>query len=379
MEFSQFIPALFRIVVALLMLGALAGIGWILYWLATLPSRRRERARQFISLLQVAVDEGRAPDQVLVSAAHSLDPELPVRLQLLVAYLEEGLSLTEAIEQVPSLLPPNIRAMIEVGLRQDQLAAVLPAARRVTEETLDPQRGGLAAVLTGLTVPTLIGSGFVLMISINVLPKFRMLANELNPAATPLPRFTQGVFDFASVGALVLLGLVPILLGVLFGRTAGSRLGMVGLDALRLLLPWNRLRARRDFAGLLALQLDAGVREADAVERAARATGNRRIQRRAQRALGDLAAGKTLPEALTRIDSAPGFNWRLRSALGRPGSISVALHHWILDLDEQARARELVAGQLVASGILLTHATIIAAVVVAIFLTLIHFIEGALQ
>jgi len=367
-----------RSVVALICLALLTGLGWVLYWLATLPSRRRERARQFIFLLEVAVAEGRSPEQILISAAHSLDPSLSVRLQLLTAYMEEGLSLQEAIEQVPSLLPPNLRAMIRVGLQQDRLATILPAARRAIDETIDPDRGGLAAVMVGLALPSLAGANLIFFLSFTILPKFRTLFSEMSAQARPLPALTEVVFDHAQSASLALSILVPVLVAVLFGRTAGSRLGMVGLDALRLILPWNRLRARRDFSGLLALQLDAGVREEDAVRTAADATGNSRIRRRAKRATTALAQGVSLPDAIAHVDDSPGFIWRLRNALARPGSLSLALHHWILDLDDRARRNELFAGQCVATVLILTNSAVIGAFIAAIFLALLHILEGAL-
>src|SRR5258708_37422450 len=96
-----------------LVLGFLpvCGVMYLIYFLLTLPLRRNERGRFFLDLLEIGLKEGRTPETAFANAASSRDPSLGARFYLLAAYLEQGLSLSQALEQVPRLLPPQVRAM----------------------------------------------------------------------------------------------------------------------------------------------------------------------------------------------------------------------------------------------------------------------------
>ena len=84
---------------------------FLIYFLLTLPMRRNERARLFLDLLELGLKEGRTPEAAISSAAASRDRSLGARFRQLAAHLESGMRLSRALEQVPRLLPPQIRAM----------------------------------------------------------------------------------------------------------------------------------------------------------------------------------------------------------------------------------------------------------------------------
>src|SRR6266852_4948102 len=102
--------ALLFVVYVLAGLLPVAGVVYLIYFLLTLPMRRNERARLFLDLLERGLKQGRTPERAIAEAAASRDRILGKRFQLLAAYLEDGMHLGEALDQVPRLLPPQLRA-----------------------------------------------------------------------------------------------------------------------------------------------------------------------------------------------------------------------------------------------------------------------------
>jgi hypothetical protein len=381
MAFSDPIELSVAVVLTLVALIPIAAATWVVAWLATLPARRRDRARQFLFLLELAQESGRSPESVLIEASLTLDRSLPARLHLLASHLMDGARLENALEQVPSLLPPEVQSMIQTGLTQGQLPAILPAARRAVEEPDTPATNvGLVGQLIYL-VPSLVFSAWMSVFLAHViLPKFRQIIADIleGDGAIRMPAAVEWVFDHSLGFSLFLFLLVGLLAVGLFGRTAGPRLRLLLLDRIRLRLPWHRLRAQRDFASMLAVQLDAGTPEIEAVRNAAAATGNAHIRDRAESVAGLLVAGTPLPEAIHPIDSHSAFTWRLRNGLQRPGAVTASIAGWIDTLHERARRMEVAAAQTFGIGLLVLNAAAVSCVVITLFSCLILITEKAL-
>src|SRR5262245_46708137 len=92
-------------------LGALL---YAVYFLVSLPLRRRERARLFLDLLELGLSSGHSAEQSILTAARSHDRVMGVRFHLVAAYLDQGLRLEQALAKVPRFLPPQINAMLRV-------------------------------------------------------------------------------------------------------------------------------------------------------------------------------------------------------------------------------------------------------------------------
>lgn len=381
MAFSDPIELTVAVIVTLIALVPMAAGAWVVAWLATLPARRRDRARQFLFLLELAQESGRSPESVLVEASLTHDRTLPARLHLLASHVLDGARLENALERVPSLLPPEVNAMIQAGLAQGQLPAVLPAARRAVEEPDTPASDvGLVGQLIYL-IPALLFSAWLTLLLVNlVLPKFQQMIVDIlgGDASASLPPILAWILHQGPRLAVIPFLLVALLAIGLFSRTAGPRLRILLLDRLSLRLPWHRLRAQRDFASMLAVQLDAGTPELEAVRHAAAATGNAHIRDRAESVAGLLLAGTPLPEAIRHIDSHAAFSWRLRNGLQRPGSVTASISGWIETLHERARRMEAAAAQSFGIGLLILNAAIVSGVVIAVFSCLILITEKAL-
>jgi len=142
-------------------------------------------------------------------------------------------------------------------------------------------------------------------------------------------------------------------------------------------LPWRRKRLQRDFSAMLALLLDAGVPESEAVQLAGDCTANRVMQRRAEQVRARLQRGIKLPEAIAALDESGELRWRLANALRRDGGFAAALTGWHEALDAKAFQSEQTAAQITTTGLVLLNGGIVACIVIGMFLALIQLLNQA--
>jgi len=367
----------------LLVLAPLCAALYLVYFLLTLPLRRNERARLFVDLLELGLEQGRSPEAAILEAASSRDPALGARFHHLTPYLAQGLRLSAALEHVPHLLPPQLCAMLQTAERTGDLTKVLPACRRLLEDVVSRVRGALNYVLViGLAItPCLVL--VPAMLRLRILPKFAEVFAALS-ADEPLPAFTQLVFGTSAWTTGLQAGLVGLLWLAVLVYVAGPRasewVGRVapGLpDWVASRLPWRRKRLQRDFSAMLAVLLDSEVPEPEAVALAADATANGVMKRRAAKVCRRLREGARLPEALRAMDDTGELHWRLSNALQQRGGFVRALAGWHDALEAKAFQLEQSAAQIATTLLVLLNGAIVASMVIAIFLVIIRFTQAA--
>ena len=357
------------------------GISYGIYFLLTLPMRRNERARMFLDLLELGLREGRTPEAAVTSAAASRDRSLGVRFHLLAAHLEQGLRLSQALEQVPRLLPPQVRAMLSTGERIGDIRKVLPACRLLLRDSVSYVRSALnyLVLLAFAISPVMVVVPIVLRVQ--VLPRMKeVFAGMLEGQS--LPAFTRLVFGGSTWVMVIQLCIVGFIWLVTLAYLGGPRLHgwfhrlLPGFqDWLLVRLPWRRKRLQRDFSAMLAVLLDAEVPEAEAVNLAAQSTANLAIISRAQKVCALLQGGVNLPEALRALDSSQELQWRLSNALRRGSGFVRALTGWHESLDAKAFQLEQSAAQLTTTALVLINGVIVASILIAVFLILISIIN----
>jgi type II secretory pathway component PulF len=128
---------------------------------------------------------------------------------------------------------------------------------------------------------------------------------------------------------------------------------------------------------MLAVLLDAGVTEPEAVNLAAEATANAIMVHRAERVTALLKEGITLPEAIRAMDECGEFRWRLRNALQHEGGFLRALAGWHAALDAKAFQLEQTSAQLITSFLVLVNGVVVGCIAIAIFLALVNLINRA--
>lgn len=370
------------LVYVLIGLPLAGGILYVAYYLLTLPLRRNERSRVFLDLLELGLKDGRTPEAAVLEATDSRDPGLGRKNYLLAAHLRSGLRLSEALERVPQVLPPQIRAMLKAGERIGDIVKVLPACRQLLRDGVSQVRGAHNYLILLAFCVTPITLLIPIIIAVKVLPQFQMIFNSMGLGS--MPAFSMMVFSqghgFLIVQTAFLLLLWALMVAYIGGprlREWTSRLLPGAPDALAILLPWKRKRLQRDFSSMLAMLLDASVPEAEAVTIAVEATANRAMIRRGNRMRELLAQGVKLPVALREMDDSGELRWRIANALQARGGFLRALTGWHEALDAKAFQVEQATAQVATTALVLANGAMVACVVIAVFLLLINLINEA--
>jgi type II secretory pathway component PulF len=351
----------------------------VMYVCLTIPARRNQRARLFLDLLETGLRTGRSPERTIAAISETRDRSVSALFHLLAAHIEEGARLEEALELTPRFLPRPIAEVVRIGTRENTLAQLLPAARAMLMDVNSRMRGALNYVLV-FAVVILPGMFFTLpTLSIFVWPKLKQILMDME--VTP-PAFTTAVFENYRVGTTIQLLFLFFAATFAFIYIGGPRFhawtrrffGSLP-DRLGLALPWRRQRVHRDFTAVLAILLDAGLKEVDAVQFAAEATGNDIFQIRSRRVTDKLRAGAGLPEALREIEKSEEFQWRWANALRSGKDFFAALRGWHEALETRAFQQEQAAAHAITSAIVLINGAVVAVIASAVFLIFISLVD----
>ncbi|HVV00967.1 MAG TPA: hypothetical protein VHH88_06365 [Verrucomicrobiae bacterium] len=350
---------------------------WFVYFILTLPMRRRERARLFVHFLEAGLNRGASPEFAIQQASASHDLMFGVRFHLLAAWIEEGLSFTDALQKVPSLLPPQVVAILKTGLRVGDLRKVLPACRHLLAEGPSHVRGAVNYLVSILFL-SLPGAAFLtLIIRLKIQPSFMGTVTMLG-GGDVAPLYSRLILGqatlFIGVEMLAASGLFVAVLLYAAGPAFRGRL-CHWLGGVEILSPWRAKRLKRDFSAMLALLLDAGVPEQDSVVLAGDSTATESMRRRAAAVAAQLKNGISLPDALESMDDSGELQWRVKNALRNGRGFLKALAGWHDALDAGAFALEQSAAQIIATGLVLLNGMIVALLASALFLALIAIID----
>jgi type IV pilus assembly protein PilC len=355
---------------------------YCVYFLLTLPMRRNERARLFLELLELGLKNGRTAEQAIIEAASSRDRALGVRFHWLAQELQAGMSLERALDQVTRLLPPQIIGMLRAGARLGDISKVLPACRLCLRDGVSHVRGALNYLLLLGFILAPLSLTAPIVLRLKVLPQFRAVFRDIAPGLE-LPALTRFVFEqngwFMWLQLLFLVGTWLILICYIGGPRLRAWLRPVlgdFPDWLELWLPWRRKRMQRDFSAMLAILIDAGVPEAEAVTLAAESLANQMMLRRARRVRARLSEGAKLQDALRAMDASAELQWRLSNALQRGGGFLRALTGWHEALDSKAFQLEQTAAQLATTALVLVNGLVIGLFVVGMFMALLQILNN---
>lgn len=367
-----------RLLITLAILGiwalVLGGGLALLHFLLSQPMRRAERARSILDLIETALRRGEPVEQTLISISHSRDQSLGVRFHLFVAWLEKGLRLDEAFAKVPSLVPPQVVAMLKAGGRVGDLQKVLPACRQLLADAVSETRSALnyLVIITFVVSPaTVIVFSFI---AVMVFPKLNEVGLGMGAGdASSIYWLLQhrGLF----VGTQILLQL--ILWTAALGYIAGPRFRnwLPGYDFVSWQLPWRRKRMQRDFSIMLATLLDAQMPEPEAITLAASCTANRHLEARAAAAVAALRQGQSLPQAIAAMDDQGEFQWRLTNAVHSKSGFLTALSGWHDALNAKSFQQQQAAAHTVSTALVLVNGVFVAVVVISVFAFLISIIN----
>src|ERR1039457_3440715 len=382
-DFLIFLASLFWYGVLILLPGGAFSV--LLHFLLSLPMRRRDRALFFLDLLETVVNRGQWVEQAILPAAENHDRAIGVRFFMLAAHIENGARLGEALEKEPRFLPPQVNAMLRAGEKLGDLKKVLPACREVLRVAPDTVRTTMHYMVAILLLFAPAAIALISLLSMFVIPKFKEVAAGSGVELWPVTLFT-----FALNDTHILIGFETLLFFALL-TVAAIYIGGPGLvrwfqfrtvpvvDWIAWRVPWKRKKLLRAFSAMLAVLLDGGVPEAEAVRLAGESTANEICRRRTQRVIAALASGMKLDDAVSEFDDSGEFHWRLTNATHARGGFLNALRGWHEALDAKAFQQEEAATHVLTRGLVILHGLVVALIATAMFGILVAILKGALD
>jgi type II secretory pathway component PulF len=382
-DFAQFIFSLFWYGVFILLPGCAFSV--VVHFLLSLPMRRRDRALFFLDLVETVLQRGQPLEPAILAAAENHDRAIGVRFYMMAAHIEGGARLGEALAQEPRFLPPQINAILRAGEKLGDLKKVLPACREVLRIAPDTVRSTTHYMVAILLVFAPVACFLITLLSVFVVPKFKQVAAGSGVQLWP---FTQ--FVFALNDSHILVGFEILVFFALL-TVAAIYIGGTGLvgwfqfrsvpivDWITWHIPWKQKKLQRTFSAMLAVLLDGGVPEAEAVRLAGDSTANEICRRRAERVITALENGVKLDDAVRAFDDSGEFHWRLTNATHAQGGFLNALRGWHEALDARAFRQEETATHAMTSGLVILNGVVVAFIATAMFGILIAILRGALD
>ncbi|MFZ0827272.1 MAG: type II secretion system F family protein [Verrucomicrobiia bacterium] len=379
-DFAQFLVALFWYAVLILLPGGAFSV--LIHFLLSVPMRRRDRALFFLDLLETVLQRGQPMEHALLAAAENRDRAIGIHFYIVAAYIEGGARLGEALEKVPRFLPPQINAMLRAGEKLGDLKSVLPACREVLRIAPDTVRSTMHYMVAILLLFAPIACGMICLLSVMVIPKFKEVAAGMGAPVWPLTQFvfanTFWLVTFEAVIFLALMSAATIYIGGP-GLVCWFQFRSVPIvDWIAWRVPWKQKKLQRTFSAMLAVLLDGGVPEAEAVRLAGDSTANEICRRRARRIVAALARGIKLDDAVRGFDGSGEFHWRLTNATHARGGFLNALRGWHESLDAKAFQQEEAATHVLTSGLVILNGLVVALIATAMFGMLVMILKGML-
>ena len=354
--------------------GTVLGLLYLLHFVLTLPMRRAERARLFLDIIEVALDSGQPVEEGLIFISHRRGNVLGGPFAALAECLRGSLRLSEAIATVPHLLPQQISAMLKAGERIGDLKKVLPACRQMLKDAVSQTRGATNYAVAMAFVVTPVLLALFGMISIKVLPAFQQISTGM-----AIEQSAGLEFLTAHRVAFALMLATPMLLTwfAAFLYVCGPYAGewLPALHRVSFRLPARRKRMQRDFSVMLAILLDAGMPEPQAVTLAAECTANTVFRARAASTAAALERGVSLTEAVDAMDDAGEFRWRLANACHAHGGFLKALAGWHEALDAKAFQLEQTSAHAITTALVLFNGLFVGFIVTTVFAVLVSIIN----
>jgi type II secretory pathway component PulF len=380
-DFFDFLGGLFWY--GILILGPGFGFAALMHFLLSLPMQRRDRALFFLDLVETALDRGQSVEQAILSAAQTRDRTMGVRFYLLAAYIENGSLFGEALEKVPAFLPPQINAILQAGEKLGDIRKAMPACREILRAPPDTVRTTVQYMVAILMIFAPIATLMIWLISVCVIPRFEDVAAGMDVRLWPITIF---VFEYSGllmgyamlVFSLLLIATLFYIGGPGFIRFFKFR-GFPLVDWIAWRVPWKQKRLQRTFSAMLAVLLDGGVPEAEAVRLAGECTANVICRKRASRILAALQAGEKLNDALRIFDDSGEFHWRLTNAIHAQRGFFEALRGWHEALDVKAFQQEEATAHVVASGLVIMNGVLVGLIATAMFGIMIALLRGMLS
>jgi type II secretory pathway component PulF len=368
---------------AILVLLPGCALAVLVHYMLSLPAQRRDRALFFLDMIETALDRGEAAERAILSAALTRDRTMGFQFYLLAAYIESGRRFGEALERVPAFLPPQVNAILRASEKLGDIRKGLPACREILRVPPDTVRTTVQYMVAILLLFAPVATFMIWLISVFVIPRFRDVAAGMDVRLWPE---TVLVFEYSGL----LMGYAIAVFTLLFIATL-FYVGGPGLvrvfrfqnfplvDWFAWHVPWKQKKLQRTFSAMLAVLLDGGLPETEAVRLAGNCTANEICHRRTGRILVALQQGEKLQDAVRAFDDSGEFHWRLTNAAHGHGGFLEALRGWHAALDAKAFQQEEATAHFALSGLVIMNGVLVGLIATAMFGILVAILRGAVS
>ncbi|MGH7130759.1 MAG: type II secretion system F family protein [Phycisphaerales bacterium] len=286
--------------------------------------------------------------------------------------VEEGSSLSSALEQHPGWFDPVARSLVAAGESRGQLADMLERLSHLVR-----QQTKIRQAFTGAMVyPCLlmcIAVGVVNVMMFFVLPRFEGLFQSLSAPLPPSTRVLMDISNFARERWYIVLGSV-IVIGISAKAWLGSDAGRRQIDVAMVKLPGigklTRSFATARLARLLGVLLEGKVAMLDALKLTKASAGNSLYVDLIARAENSVTRGEGMASALSHDNLiAPAVVEAVRSGerTGQIGPVLSSLADF-LDEDNEVVVKSLTS--IIEPVILLALGVVVGFLAVSMFLPL---------
>ncbi len=298
------------------------------------------------------------------------------KLHDLADLLKAGISLPDALEQIPGILPPNVLLAARVGAESGTLGPALrlaAAAFTKRQETIPSSSRGVFVYLCALLCCMVLVVSFIMYY---IIPKFKKIFEDFD---TELPGLTIGVINLSEVFVEYFYLFLPVLLFLAWVATtlhvAALTRTIPTAGPFRLLSALLPRLYVPDILRNLVLVIEGGRPLAGAVSTMAQSHSQRSLRLRLIQVEEDLNQGDDCWQSLIEAGLLRHGEAAVLAAAQRAGNLPWALRETARSIERRLEFRFAVLLELVRPVLLLGVGILVATFVVGMFMPLIKLLN----
>ncbi len=297
-------------------------------------------------------------------------PNFKAVLRGLLDSIEQGVTVSQAMESYPQVFDPMYVNMVSAGERSGQFAAVLARLATLMDGSAKLKR----KVKSALTYPVVILSLAMLIAGGLITFVVPIFAEMFSGFGSELPAATQFLVDLSEFIKGYYYIILPVLgaIGYCFAQWKKTALGHLKFDTFKLKMPvfgdLNQKVAISRFCRLFSQMLNSGVPILESMDIVAKSLGNLAIEQSISSARGEVEQGNMLNAALEGRPFLPILMVRMIAAGEKSGRVSEMLSSIADTYDDEIETTLGTLTSLMEPFLMVFLGVVIGGIVVAMFL-----------